>query len=120
MQYGKYDNEFWESCDELVKSSEIVIDRPKNSVHPKYKDFIYPVDYGYLKETKSMDGSGIDIWIGSLNDKKLDSILCTIDLLKKDSEIKFLFGCDENEKRIIYHLMNEKMMRAIMIERSCR
>lgn len=42
------DAEFWKALDELVGSSEIVIDRPRGTVHPKYPDFIYKVDYGYL------------------------------------------------------------------------
>ena len=36
-----YDNEFWSHLDMLVASSEIIIDRPKGSIHPKYPDFIY-------------------------------------------------------------------------------
>ncbi len=69
-----YNEEFWKALDELVNKSEIVIDRPKGSKHPKFPDFIYPVDYGYLKDTASMDGPGIDVWIGS-DDKKIDAII---------------------------------------------
>ena len=43
-----YDNDFWEALDLLADNSEIVIDRPKGSVHPKYPDFVYKIDYGYL------------------------------------------------------------------------
>ena len=57
--------EFWHLLDELVKNSEIVIDRPKGTAHPKFPNFIYKVDYGYLKDTASMDGGGIDVWVGS-------------------------------------------------------
>ena len=39
------DNSFWETLDSLVNNSEIVIDRPKGTAHPKYPDFIYKVDY---------------------------------------------------------------------------
>ena len=39
--------EFWNALDKLVAQSEIVIDRPKGTPHPKYSDFIYKVDYGY-------------------------------------------------------------------------
>ena len=42
--------EFWKTLDELVADSIIVIDRPKGTAHPKYPDFIYKIDYGYLKE----------------------------------------------------------------------
>ena len=41
--------EFWELLDKLVENSEIVIDRPKGTAHPRYPDFVYKVDYGYLK-----------------------------------------------------------------------
>ena len=51
-------DEFWNALDELVKNSEIVIDRAKGTAHPKFPDFIYKVDYGYLKETTAMDGGG--------------------------------------------------------------
>lgn len=51
-----FNNDFWRALDSLVDNSEIVIDRPKGTAHPKYPDFIYKVDYGYLKNTSSMDG----------------------------------------------------------------
>ena len=86
---NSYNEDFWKALDELVNSSEIVIDRPKGSAHPKFLDFIYKVDYGYLKDTASMDGSGIDVWVGS-GDKKIDAIMCIVDLMKRDSEIKIL------------------------------
>lgn len=41
-----------------------------------------------------MDGAGIDVWVGS-DEKKVDAIMCIVDLMKKDSEIKILIGCTE-------------------------
>lgn len=109
---------FWSALDELVINSEIVIDRPKGSRHPKYPDEIYEVDYGYLKGTSSMDGGGIDIWRGTDNMQKIDGIICTIDLLKRDSEIKILVGCTEAEKEKIYKVHNDsKYMKGIFIPR---
>ncbi len=109
--------EFWNALDELVNNSEIVIDRPKGTAHPKYPNFIYRVDYGYLKDTSSMDGAGIDVWVGS-GDKTVDAIMCIVDLMKKDSEIKILIGCTEEEKQIIYQTHNEtKYMKGILIHR---
>ena len=55
---------FWQTLDALVAKSEIIINRPKGSAHPYYANFIYPLDYGYLKGTAAMDG-GVDIWQGS-------------------------------------------------------
>ena len=42
---------FWNAIDRIVSKSKIIIDRPKGSVHPKFSDFIYRVDYGYLDNT---------------------------------------------------------------------
>ncbi len=113
----EFDNSFWAAIDDLVNQSEIVIDRPKGSVHPKYPNFIYRVDYGYLKNTSSMDGAGIDVWFGT-NGNQVDAIMCIVDLLKRDSEIKILIGCTDEEKSLIYETHNEtQYMKGILIER---
>lgn len=110
--------DFWETLDELVRESKIVIDRPKGTAHPKFPNFIYKVDYGYLENTSSMDGAGIDVWVGTKESKSIDAIMCIVDLMKKDSEIKILIGCTEEEKEIIYKTHNEtQYMKGILIER---
>ena len=114
---NNYNENFWNTLDELVNSSEIIIDRPKGSTHPRFPNFIYPVDYGYLKDTSSMDGAGIDVWVGS-NEKKVDAIMCTVDLMKRDSEIKILIGCTEEEKTKIYETHNKtQYMKGVLIRR---
>ncbi len=114
---NRYDKDFWKALDELVSNSKIIIDRPKGTHHPKYPDFIYKVDYGYLQNTSSMDGSGVDVWVGSA-EKKIDAIICTVDLIKKDSEIKILIGCTEEEKAIILETHNETdFMKGVLVRR---
>ncbi len=114
---NRYDEDFWNALDKLVNNSEIIIDRPKGTAHPKYPDFIYRVDYGYLNNTSSMDGSGIDVWVGSA-EKKVNAVICTVDLMKRDSEIKILIGCTEEELKIIYETHNEsENMKGILIRR---
>ena len=113
----RFDNRFWRALDALVSKSEIIIDRPKGTAHPKYPDFIYKVNYGYLKDTASMDGAGIDVWVGK-NGKNIDAIMCIVDLMKRDSEIKILIGCTEEEKAVIYETHNEtQYMKGILIRR---
>lgn len=101
----------------MVTETEVVIDRPKGTAHPRYPDFIYPLDYGYLKETVSTDQGEIDIWRGSLPEPSPNGIMCTVDLLKKDSEIKILLGCTDEEKETIFRVHNEVGMRGILINR---
>ena len=108
---------FWTAADTLIHESELVIDRPKGSLHPKFPQIIYPVDYGYLKNTTSMDGGGIDVWRGSDPARKLDAIIYTVDLKKKDSEIKILIGCTPVEKALILDFHNRGEMKGLLIER---
>lgn len=110
--------EYWQAIDLLVSESEVVIDRPKGSRHPRYADIIYQVDYGYLKGTASMDEDGIDVWIGTKENPTVDAVMCIIDLVKRDSEIKLLYGCTEEEKAIIYSFHNKSVfMKGLLIER---
>lgn len=118
MNYNTFDKDFWIAVDKLVAESEVVIDRHRGSCHPRHSFIIYPVDYGYLKDTSSMDGGGIDVWRGTNPDGVVDAIICTVDLLKKDSEIKLLIGCTDQEKETVYLFHNEnEHMRGVLIER---
>lgn len=114
---AKKNEAFWEALDTLVRSSRLVIDRPKGAHHPRFPEMIYPVDYGYLENTTSMDGNGIDVWRGTEPSGKIDAVICTVDLLKKDSEIKLLIGCTTAEKILIMDFHNRNVMRGLLIER---
>ena len=114
------DDSFWKALESLVSESEIVIDRPRSSMHPRYSDIVYSVDYGYLKGTSSADGDGIDVWQGTDAEQRIDAIICIVDLFKKDSEIKILIGCTEAEKSVVYAFHNEtEFMKGVMIRREC-
>ena len=100
---------FWEEMLQLTKTHSIIIDRPKDQPHPRYPEMIYPLDYGYIKNTSASDGGGIDAWIGSLETKTLTGILCTFDTLKKDAEIKILLGCNTQDVERITNYHNQAM-----------
>ena len=108
---------FWDSLQELVNKSEIKIDRPKNSTHPRYPDYIYPFDYGYLDGTTSGDGAGIDCWVGSLGNNNVSGIVTVIDPVKGDSEIKILIGCTSDDMKIILDCHKRGAMNGLLIEK---
>ena len=113
-----YTSEFWAALDKLTESSAIVTDRPKGTPHPRFTEYIYPLDYGYLEGTSSMDGEGIDLWLGSGPEQKLTAILCTVDLIKRDSEIKLLLGCTEEEIQTVLAFHNQhELMRGMLVRR---
>ncbi|MGN1021616.1 MAG: inorganic pyrophosphatase [Aristaeellaceae bacterium] len=112
------DGAFWAALDRLMAGSRLVIDRPRGTAHPRYPDMIYPLDYGYLQDTAAMDGGGIDVWSGSDPARRLDAIMVTVDLLKRDSEIKLLIGCTEEEKQLVRRQHNNtECMKGILIRR---
>lgn len=100
---------FWEEMLQLTKIHSIIIDRPKSQPHPRYPEMIYPLDYGYIENTSASDGGGIDVWIGSLETKKLTGILCTFDTLKRDAEIKILLGCTAEDVETITQFHGQAM-----------
>jgi inorganic pyrophosphatase len=110
-------DDFWGYIQRLVETSEIEIDRPKGSTHHRYPNSTYPVSYGYLKGTTSIDKDGVDIWVGSLSEKKVVGALCTVDLLKRDTELKIIYDCSEEEMRSISEFVNIDQMRGILIKR---
>ena len=111
----QFDPAFWEMLEALIGQSNIAIDRPKGSAHPRYPDFIYPLDYGYLENTQSMDGGGIDLWRGTEPAQRLAGMLVTVDPVKRDSEIKLLIGCSEAEIQQAYRTQNEGGMHALLL-----
>ena len=50
-------------ADCMGRTVRITVDRPKGTVHPKYKDLIYPLNYGYIPNTVSGDGEETDVYI---------------------------------------------------------
>ena len=42
---------------------KVIIDRPLGSHHPKHKDIIYPVNYGYIPGVIAPDGEEQDAYI---------------------------------------------------------
>lgn len=109
--------DFWKLIDELVANHKTIIDRPKGSKHPKW-DWTYQCDYGYLDGTSSNDGEGIDVWIGSSQKPCANAIICIVDTIGNDSEIKILLGCSNSEIDYIYNLHNKfDTMKGILIKR---
>jgi inorganic pyrophosphatase len=109
--------QFWQDLEQLVATSELVIDRPKGQPHPRFVELIYPFDYGYLATTSGGDGSGIDVWVGS-GSKTITGLLATVDVSKRDSETKILLGCSANERQEIWRWLNDVAeLHCILIER---
>jgi inorganic pyrophosphatase len=110
---------FWQKIDSLFFSSELVINRPKHTTHPLYSNLIYPVDYGYLKDTVTSDNGGIDVFVGTKKKRHfIEYIIIAADILKKDVEIKILHGCgDEEINEILLFLNQTDFQKTILIKK---
>ena len=117
--------DFWLRLDQLAAGAPIVIDRPRGSQHPRYPDLVYPLDYGFLAGTSAMDGAGIDIWLGtggartvSGGARTVSGVVLTVDLAKRDSEMKVLIGCTPEETAQICEFHRSGAQSAVLVPRT--
>jgi inorganic pyrophosphatase len=108
---------YWDVLDDLLNKNGYVIDRPKGTKHPRFDSFIYVVDYGYIKNSRSIDGNEIDLFVGTSTSNFVNGIYCTIDTMKNDSEIKIVYKCTDSEiDQIEMLLNNSKYMKAVYLK----
>ena len=117
LERNRYKAEFWQYLERLAATSPIRIDRPRGSRHPRYPELIYPLDYGYLEGTLAQDGGGMDLFLGSRSELTIEAIALSVDLDKKDTEIKLLIACTVEEEQVAENFLNGAGMRAILIRR---
>jgi inorganic pyrophosphatase len=110
-------NRFFESLEEVIRENGVTADRPKGSAHPRFPDLIYPIDYGYINETQSQDGQGIDVFRGDDESLGVVGIICSFDNMKKDSEVKILYNCTEENIQTAMKIMNNGLMCGILVRR---
>ena len=112
------DGDFWRRLDRLVNSCKLKIDRPQGSSDAGHAGLVYPYDYGYLEGTQAGDGAGIDVWVGSLPARTVTAVVCTVDMKKRDAEVKILVGCTPQEAQEILKVHNYGLQSAILVERT--
>jgi inorganic pyrophosphatase len=55
----------WTHWEQLITARGITIDRPRGTDHPRYTGWTYPLDYGFIPETKGGDGHPVDVFVGT-------------------------------------------------------
>lgn len=78
----------------LGKTVRILIDRPIGSTHPKYKDMIYPINYGFIPNVWSEDGEELDVYLLGVNkpQKEFTGKIIGIVYRKNDVEDKLVMA----------------------------
>ena len=108
---------FWTRLDNLVRAATIVIDRPAGTPHPRFPEFIYPLDYGYLVGQRAYDGDGVDIWLGHAAEPQTTAIICTVDEVALDVELKILWACTPEEINTIWQTHNRGSQSGLLVKR---
>lgn len=101
----------WARWERLLRERGVTLDRPRGSVHPRYPDRIYPLDYGYIPGTVGGDGAEVDVFCGDAA-TGLTAALVTHDTLKGDRELKLLWNLTEEEMAVARAFLNRGAMRA--------
>ena len=57
-----------EALSYLGKEVEIKIDRPLGTTHPKHKNIVYSVNYGYIPDVIGGDGEELDVYLLGVNE----------------------------------------------------
>ena len=79
--------------------------------------WINSLDYGYLQGTTSGDGAGVDVWLGSLPGSAVTGVVCCVDAVKGDMEMKLLLGCTEAEMGLVLGIHNDGGQSALLLVR---
>ena len=89
----------------LGKEVKVIIDRPLGSKHPKH-DFIYEVNYGYIKGVIAPDGEELDAYLLGVNKpvKEYTGMCIAIAHRKDNDDDKLIVlpkGVDINNEEIL-------------------
>ena len=108
---------FWQKIDTLFLSNSFELTKKKGEAHLEFPNLIYPVDYGYLKDTLAYS-KGVKVFRGSLKKGSVQAVVVVADILKKDVEAKILVGCTESEEtNILYFLNQTDLQKSVLIRR---
>lgn len=76
----------------IGKRVTVIVDRPLGSHHPKFKDMIYPVNYGYVPGILAGDGEEQDAYIVGIDIpvQEFEGEIIAIVHRKNDNEDKWV------------------------------
>ena len=72
----------------IGKTVKVIVDRPLGSHHPKHKDIIYPVNYGYIPGVIAPDGEEQDAYILGVDEPVLEFVGRVIAVIHRLNDIE--------------------------------
>jgi hypothetical protein len=107
---------FWQKLDTLWFGSSFNQTQGVGDHHLQYSNIVYPVPYGYLKDTTSVN-HGIAAFRGSAKGKGIRAIIVATDILNKEVDVKLLIDCTNEEENMILHFLNQLEFQKTIIAR---
>ncbi len=104
----EYENNayFWQKIDTLFLSSSLNITRKKGERHPRFKNLIYPVDYGRLDDSAEA-APEVSVYVGTCSPKSVTALVVAADILQRTLDVKILAGCNEKETEEVLRFLNQ-------------
>jgi inorganic pyrophosphatase len=96
----------WRQWESLIVERGIEIDRPRGSDQPRYPDWRYPLDYGFIPGTVGGDGKEVDVFCGSANNGLTAALLVRHD---RQDDIKLLWNPTEDEIHVAHEFLVDDM-----------
>lgn len=72
----------------LGKTVEIKIDRPMGSIHPKYENLIYPINYGYIPGILGGDGEELDVYLLGVDNPVMEYRAHIIGIVHRHNDVE--------------------------------
>ena len=84
----------WFYCYREIRCIKVII-----PTHPKHKDIVYDVNYGYIKEIKALDNEYQDAYLLGVNEpvQSYEGIVYAIIERENDIEDKLIIVANNNE-----------------------
>ncbi len=117
---NQYENSafFWQKLDTLYLSSGYQLVKRKGEVHDKFKNLVYPLDYGRVDDLSGSGSKGNAVYLGSLNRNKVSGLIIAVDILAKELDVKVLAGCtDEEIESVLRYLNQTDFQKTVLIRR---
>lgn len=72
----------------LGKTVTVTVDRPIGTAHPKNRDIIYPINYGYIAGEIAPDGKDLDVYILGINNPLSSYTGRVIAIIHRENDIE--------------------------------
>lgn len=91
----------------LLLSSRLNLTKKRGEMHSKFKNLIYPTDYGHLSDTRSSSEEGVSVYAGSGDRNHITALVIAADILTKELDVKMLIGCTDEETDMVLRFLNQ-------------